>query len=175
MGRVRSGRAARGGPLDRPCGVCLVRHNIGNCLAPALMPDTPDNATETFMPPSSLDGRRILVVEDEAMIAMLLEVHLADFGCEVAGSANSVRAALQLIEDEPGADAAILDMNLAGEPVNPVARALSARRIPFLFLTGYGSQPVEAYPDAPVLGKPLEVNQLRRALEQISAPGRSTP
>jgi len=119
--------------------------------------------------PVSFDGYRVLVVEDEAIVAMLIEAHLIDFGCLVLGPAGTVRDALHLIERDATIEAAILDMNLAGERVDQVATALSAKGIPFLFLTGYGAQPVEAYPDSQVLGKPFQVKELRKALGRLRA------
>ena len=118
-----------------------------------------------------LSGYRVLVVEDEAIVSMLIEAHLTEFGCLVAGPAGTVRDALELIERDPTIDAAVLDRNLAGDHVDPVAAALSAKGIPFLFLTGYGGQPVDAYPSAPVLGKPFQVKDLCRELSRLRAHG----
>ena len=123
--------------------------------------------------PGPIDGYRVLVVEDEAIVAMLIEAYLNDFGCVVAGAAGTVQDALQLIKRDRAIDAAILDMNLGGDRVDPVAAALSAKGIPFLFLTGYGEQPVDAYPNVPVMGKPFQMRELRRALERIRALGAS--
>ena len=117
-----------------------------------------------------LNGCRILVVEDDAIVAMLIEAHVTDFGCQVAGPAGNVPDALQVIEQTLAIDAAILDINLGGTRVDPVAVALAAKGIPFLFLTGYGDQPVDAYPQAPVLGKPFALEQLHKLLHQLLAP-----
>lgn len=111
-----------------------------------------------------LQGLRVLVVEDEALVAMLVEDMLSDFGCEVIGPAGSIRQALDAIASDPP-DAAILDVNLGGEPVYPVADALRRCHAPFVLATGYGEMGVaEGYRDAPVLQKPFEESELRSRL-----------
>ena len=114
-----------------------------------------------------LKGRRILIVEDEEMIAMLLEDYLLDFGCELAGHATTVAEAMSLVEEASPIDAALLDMNLRGELVTPVATALSAARVPFCFMTGLGAGAATGFPDAPTLGKPFEQGRLRAVLTQM--------
>lgn len=111
-----------------------------------------------------LTGLRVLVVEDEAMVAMLVEDTLADIGCEVVGvasdleEATAMAAALTL-------DAAVLDVNLNGVRTFPVAETLSARRIPFLFSTGYGATGIpDGLKPAPVLTKPFRRKDLELAL-----------
>lgn len=101
-----------------------------------------------------LKGMRILVVEDEAMVALALELTLEDFGCEVIGPAGSLADAIPLARDTP-MEGAILDVNLSGEKVFPVAEILAARGIPFVFVTGYGSACLrEVDRGRPVLQKP---------------------
>ncbi|WP_210492548.1 response regulator [Microvirga antarctica] len=108
-----------------------------------------------------LTGLRILVVEDEAAISLLLEDMLLDFGCEVIGPAARLSAALETLAREK-VDLAILDVNVAGEPIYPVAEALAKRAIPFVFSTGYGSAGIrDAYRDRPVLQKPFAQNDLK--------------
>ncbi|MCA1941781.1 MAG: response regulator [Caenispirillum bisanense] len=85
----------------------------------------------------SLDGRRILVVEDEFLIADDLCDGLAARGAVVVGPAPTVGSALELVGRATRLDGAVLDINLGGEPVFPVAEALLKRRVPFLFTTGY--------------------------------------
>ena len=86
----------------------------------------------------ALRGRKILVVEDEYLIAADLAATLEDVGVAVVGPAGSVAQALELVEDAGGElDAAVLDVNLGGERVYPVADALAARGVPFVFATGY--------------------------------------
>ncbi len=118
-----------------------------------------------------LNGLRILVVEDEAAISLLLEDMLLDFGCEVIGPAARLSAALEAVEREP-IDLAILDVNVAGEPIYPVAEALVQRRIPFVFSTGYGSAGIkDAFRDRPVLQKPFAQHDLKQKLLMARAIG----
>lgn len=83
-----------------------------------------------------LYGQRILVVENEGIVAWALEDMLADLGCAVVGPAARVSQALATIDDGP-IDAAVLDLNLNGHMSYPVADVLALRGIPFVFLTGY--------------------------------------
>ena len=85
-----------------------------------------------------LTGRRILVVEDESLVAMLLETILEDMGAIPVGAISTVDEALEVVAADPLLDAALLDVNVAGREVFPVAEALKARDIPFVFSTGYG-------------------------------------
>ena len=85
-----------------------------------------------------LAGRRILVVEDEMMIAMLVEDMLAELGCAVVGPAHALDTALEFARTELALDAALLDVNLAGQPVFAVADALREKGVPAIFSTGYG-------------------------------------
>ena len=111
-----------------------------------------------------LQGLRLLIVEDEAIIAMMLEDMLDDLGCAVVGSVRSVTAALDNIK-EMEFDGAILDVNLRGERVDPIADALVAHGLPFIFATGYGEVGIsERFKGAVVLQKPFESALLRRAL-----------
>lgn len=120
-----------------------------------------------------LNGLRVLVVEDEALVAMLVEDMLSDFGCTVLGPAGSIRQAIEAIErDAP--QAAVLDVNLGGEPVYAVADALMARGTPFVLATGYGEMGVaEGYRAAPVLQKPFEQAELEQRLRQAVSAGGS--
>jgi CheY-like chemotaxis protein len=108
---------------------------------------------------------RILLVEDEGLIAMMLEDLLEDLGCELAGSLSSVGAALAWINAGGQADAALLDVNLGGEPVFPVAAALRARGVPFAFTTGYGEASGPRFEGAVLLGKPIRLERLVAALK----------
>ena len=111
-----------------------------------------------------LQGLRVLVVEDEAAISLLLEDMLLDFGCEVIGPAARLSAALDAVHREH-VDLAILDVNVAGEPIYPVAEALAERSVPFVFSTGYGSAGIkDAYRDRPVLQKPFAQHDLKQKL-----------
>ena len=118
-----------------------------------------------------LSGRRVLVVEDEVMVAWTLEDMLADLGCEVVGPAARVDQALAMIE-AVAVDAAVLDVNLNGERSYPVADALAARGVPFVFSTGYNKSSLHAgYLGFPMLQKPFERSQLGDALARLLTPG----
>jgi CheY-like chemotaxis protein len=113
---------------------------------------------------SVLSGLRLLVVEDESHVAMLVEDMLADMGCHVVASAARVAEALKAIETTD-IDAAVLDVNVAGEKVFPVAERLRERAIPFVFATGYGAEGVrEDLRVHPVIPKPFPQSQLQKAL-----------
>ena len=112
----------------------------------------------------NLQGLRVLVVADEAAISLLLEDMLLDFGCEVIGPAARLSTALDTVNRE-AVDLAILDVNVAGEPIYPVAEALVERSVPFVFSTGYGSAGIkDAYRDRPVLQKPFAQHDLLQKL-----------
>jgi CheY-like chemotaxis protein len=116
---------------------------------------------------SSIDlrGRRVLVVEDEMMIAMLVEDMLSDLGCAVVGPAHGLEAALALARGEEAIDAAVLDVNLAGQPVFAVADALREKGVPAIFSTGYGEAGLrDVDQGAPVLQKPFRAGDLAQAL-----------
>ena len=111
--------------------------------------------------------RRILVVEDEALVAMLIEDALLEFGFEVIGPARSVSQALELLAAEPPC-AAVLDLNLAGESSVAVADALAAGGIPFVVATGYGAAGLPASHKAvPVLPKPYDPADLTAILDRL--------
>ena len=113
----------------------------------------------------------MLVVEDEVAISLLLEDMLLDIGCEVVGPAGRLSAAAELAANET-LDLAVLDVNLGGQPIYPVAEALAARGIPFVFSTGYGSAGIdEPFRDRPVLQKPFAQNQLESILRSALPKG----
>ena len=113
----------------------------------------------------TLGGCRILVVEDEFMLADELHMVLEAAGALVLGPVGSVEEALRCIAMASTIDGAILDVNLDGELVFPVADHLAARGVPFVFLTGYGSGTAEGrHAGRPTLGKPLKPQVLIRAL-----------
>lgn len=113
---------------------------------------------------ANLAGLRVLVVEDELFIAMMLEGALRDEGCVVVGPVPRVANAVKAAQDEP-IDVAVLDVNLGGEQVFPVADALVERRVPFVFLTGYGGGVLPAaHADRPVLSKPFKYATLFGAI-----------
>jgi CheY-like chemotaxis protein len=123
-----------------------------------------------MIPDRSLSGRRILVVEDEMIAAWVLERILADFGCKVIGPAARVKEALAIIEAE-AIDAVLLDVNLNGEKSYPVADALVARGVPFVFSTGYNKDSMpNGYRHFPVLQKPYEAAKLAAIFAQLLTP-----
>lgn len=120
-----------------------------------------------------LAGRRVMVVEDEALVSMLIEDLLADLGCEPLGPLTRVSDAIDFVRDESHAiDAALLDVNLAGERSNAVAEALAARDIAFVLCTGYDDAGVDdRWQNRPLLRKPFVGHQLEKALrEALSGP-----
>lgn len=113
-------------------------------------------------------GKRVLVVEDEHLVALSLEDNLRSLGYRVVGPATSLSGALQAAAHEP-LDAAILDMNLAGESVLPAAAILLDRGIPFLFCSGYsgaGRLP-ERFADVPRVAKPYTSTTIAAALADL--------
>jgi CheY-like chemotaxis protein len=127
----------------------------------------PDIPTPQRAEPLNLKGKRILVIEDEPLVSMDIETCLAESGSIVVGPANNVKRARQLIESE-SFDGALVDANLAGEPVDELANALVARGIPFVFLTGYGRDSLPAaFRDTGIIGKPYTREQLVAAAGQM--------
>jgi CheY-like chemotaxis protein len=118
-----------------------------------------------------VSGFRVLVVEDDGLVAMTLEDLLADFGCDVAKSAASVSEALDWLADGGAADAALLDVSLGGEYVFTVAEALAARGTPFAFTTGYGEVQDARFGAAPLIGKPIRRERLEAALRGLGWAG----
>ena len=116
----------------------------------------------------AMAGKRILVVEDEMIVAMLIEDILTDAGVAVVGPAARVSRALELLEEETALDGALLDLNLAGEITTPVAEALRSRGIPFAFATGYGAAGVpDTFAGQPLLQKPFQEHDLHRVLAEV--------
>jgi CheY-like chemotaxis protein len=113
---------------------------------------------------STLRGLRVFVAEDEFTVLLLVEDMLADLGCRLAGSASRVPEAMRAISKE-SIDVAVLDVNLAGEKVFPVAELLDERQVPIVFSTGYGVSGLEPrWRQRPVLQKPYGLEDLARAL-----------
>ncbi len=116
---------------------------------------------------AGISGLRILIVEDALLLALELEAGLAEAGASVAGSAADVEEGLRMAELP--LDAAVLDANLNGESVLPVARALAARGVPFVFATGYGDSKFTPQGfDAPLIKKPYDVTQIAAALAEVT-------
>ncbi len=121
--------------------------------------------TSAMQPQSVTPAKRILVVEDELMIRMLLEDMLGELGYTVAAEAARLEEALDAAKNADF-DIAILDVNLNGQPISPVADALVARGMPFVFATGYGERGLpEPYRDRPTLKKPFQMDGLKQMLQ----------
>lgn len=157
----------------RPGGLaCDLQLQLRDDPSPPALRLPPSNGRRLAAPPHTvpnLEGRRILVVDDELVIAMDLEARLSGLGCIVIGPAATAAAAIALIGSEE-IDAALVDANLGGHRVDDVAASLAQRHIPFAFVTGYGP---EALPDTfrhvPVVAKPINVAQLNETLAALAA------
>ena len=113
----------------------------------------------------ALQGRRVLVIEDESLVAMLLETILDDMGCAVVGPESNIDDGLLAVTTEGALDAALLDVNVAGREVFPVAEALRARGVPFVFSTGYGEAGLpDHWRGHPTIQKPFTESAIRDAL-----------
>jgi PAS domain S-box-containing protein len=116
---------------------------------------------------SSLKGKRILIIEDEPLISMDLEANLTRAGCDIVGPASTLDQAKLLVE-KADFDAALVDANLAGRPVDELASALTRRNIPFAFVTGYGREALPAaFGAGIVLDKPFTQEQLLTMVGQL--------
>lgn len=128
---------------------------------------------------TSLVGIKVLVVEDEGAIAMMIEEMLEELGCEVVASVARLATALDVARSVE-ADLAMLDVNLAGQFVFPVAEVLRDRAIPFIFSTGYGASRIPAeFSECPILHKPFSESELRQKITLVASeakrPKRSLP
>jgi len=116
---------------------------------------------------NALCGRRILVVEDQVAIALDLCECLGQEGANAIGPACSVEDALRILESVGPLDAAVLDVELAGEPVYAVADRLQQLGVPFLFTTGYEATEIpDRYKLAPLFEKPIGISAILDAIEQ---------
>lgn len=115
-----------------------------------------------------LKGKRILVVEDEALIAVMVEDMLSEMGSTVVGPAATIEQALALARDQD-IDGAVLDVNVRGERIDPVADALAARGVPMLFATGYGEVRLASGAATTVIDKPYTQEKLARGLAAAMA------
>ncbi|HEX2460103.1 MAG TPA: response regulator [Vicinamibacterales bacterium] len=121
-------------------------------------------------PNARLSGLRVLVVEDELVIAMELENLLRRLGCIALDAVPTIQQALGVLASEQ-LDLVVLDVNLQGQRVTPVAEALQERGVPFVVVIGYGSErlPEKALQDAPCLRKPVNGKQLASVISDILA------
>jgi len=109
---------------------------------------------------------RVFVVEDEQLVVMMIESMLEELGCTVSGSARSVPEALAALEDI-AFDVALLDLNLAGVKVFPVADALAAKGLPFIISSGYDASAIpEVYRHVPTVPKPFRIEELDAAIRK---------
>ncbi len=119
----------------------------------------------------SLAGKRVLIVEDEPLIGMVLTDYLTDAGCIPVGPAQNIDRAMILIREETF-DAALVDGNLAGRSVDEIAVALTQRLTPFAFVTGYGREALPTgFQEAMIVEKPFTQDQVTGALERLLSPG----
>ena len=119
------------------------------------------------MLPDDLTGRRILVVEDDILIAMLIEEILQDLGCVVVGPVATLDEALRLAGDA-ALDAAVLDVTIRGGQIYPAAEHLLARGIPFILASGYGDWALpEAFRDMPRLTKPFTARDIETQIRLL--------
>ncbi len=119
---------------------------------------------------SKLTGIRILVVEDEFLVASLIQNILENAGCVVSGPVPRLAEAVDVAETDT-CDAAVLDVNLAGKRVFPVAEILSRRHIPFIFVTGYGTASLpQEHHGRPTIRKPFRNEELVNAVSKLLPP-----
>jgi len=117
---------------------------------------------------NGFEGLRVLVVEDEPVVAMYLEDLLDALGCVIIGPASRLADGLELAE-QGLFDVAILDINLGGERSTPIAEALRARGLPFAFASGYGVPPEGFGAEVPMIEKPYREAQVAGALGRLLA------
>ena len=117
-----------------------------------------------------MNGPRVILVEDESLVAMMMQDLLADLGCDVVASFGALGPALTWLERQTTLpDGAVLDVNLGGEMVFPLAEALAARRVPFVFATGYGAVEDQRFVYAPLVHKPVDAGKLAPIMDLFTA------
>jgi CheY-like chemotaxis protein len=110
---------------------------------------------------------RVLVLDDEALISMMLQDWLNELGCEIVGPANSPQSALALLDATPP-DAALLDLSLGQGNSYAVAAALRDRQVPFAFITGYGKTGIAAdFQDEPIVPKPFDFDEIKKVIAEL--------
>jgi CheY-like chemotaxis protein len=126
-----------------------------------------DSASRRKMAGRRFEGLKILVVEDETIVAFLVEDMLLELGCAEVWHAGAVAQALALLQDRKP-DASVLDVNLSGATAYPVADRLAQMGVPFVFASGYGPKGIAAeWQDRPIVQKPFDQETLVRALEAV--------
>ncbi len=125
----------------------------------------------SYQPESSDGALRVLVVEDETLLAMLMEDMVLELGHKVVGPVEGLGHAMDIARGSQAVDCAILDVNFEGRETYPLADVLAERRIPFIFATGHGRDGLsERFRDAPLLQKPFQLGELRAAFAGLSPP-----
>jgi CheY-like chemotaxis protein len=120
--------------------------------------------------PETSEPKRILVIEDEVLLSMDIEASLIEAGYTVVGPAGTLERARQLVGEER-LDAALVDANLSGHPVDAIVAALTRRKIPFAFVTGYGRDALpEGFREAALLSKPFSSRELLQKVRSLCAP-----
>lgn len=152
--------------------------NVRLRASPAAVVSRPETVPEAPTPrkievapaartPADLAGKRVLIVEDAVLLALELETGLSEAGAIVVGPAYELEEAMNLLGGP--IDAAVLDANLNGLSVTPVAEALAVRGVPFVFATGYGDSGAPMGFDAPIIRKPYDVTQVAAAVAALLA------
>ncbi|MEX6508895.1 response regulator [Jiella sp. M17.18] len=114
-----------------------------------------------------LTGVKVFIVEDESLVAMQLEDMLLDLGCDVVGLAMRIKGAHEIIDSGIPIDVAILDVNVSGETVYPVAERLCSSGVPIVFATGYGREGVEErWHGCQILQKPYTLQQIETSIDR---------
>ncbi len=114
---------------------------------------------------ANLQGLQVFLVEDEPLVALMIEDMLNELGCVVVGKARNLVEAMSWAEVMPAIDFAILDVNISGQAILPVADMLARRQVPLVFSTGYGSNELlQLYPGSRLLSKPYGSSDLANAL-----------
>jgi CheY-like chemotaxis protein len=118
-------------------------------------------------PDGPMPNARLLIVEDEYLIRLLLEDMLVELGCSIAAVASNLDEGKQVAQTAE-IDLAILDVNIDGQQIFPVADILRSRKVPFIFITGYGARGLpENYRDTPTLQKPFQMHDLKATLDRV--------
>ncbi|HSI42415.1 MAG TPA: response regulator [Xanthobacteraceae bacterium] len=123
------------------------------------------------LPNEALGGRRILILEDESLVSMMIEAMVEELGCEVLGNHGSIERALEFIDQRHAdIDIAVLDVNVGGARSYDVAQALAGRGVPFIFSSGYDEGGIDTvWRNHPRLMKPFRLEELEAGLRQALA------
>ena len=164
-------------PEGLRCSLIIPRRNLDTQKASAGRQGI--EQTVSLRPPLTINGRRILLVEDEVIVGIMMKDALSDLGFAVVGPIPDMARALAAAKEDH-LSGGILDVNVGGEPIYPVAAALALRNIPFVFVTGYSADGIDSqYAHIPALEKPIEPGILRglfvEAHSQDDGPRVNTP